>query len=801
MIAQNVLCNGRGVPRARPGRAASAKLLPGAESVSNGTMLTRRDAQGGAERSVAWRGATLRRFADESPGKALLLGALLVGAFSTLWLVVQTPNFLSGYDFVRMHAFYKAYFRDALLAGRLPLWNPYVGLGRPFLADIETGTLYPPNLLVVPFGVNGGVAVLVLLHQALAAYGGVRLGRTLGATAGASWLVGAGMALASPFTSRLAAGMVPVYFSLCWWPALLWLGARLQDRWSARAAAGFAAAVAMAVLAGNPPILFVELLGLAVFLVLRVGRPAGAGRWRPVLGNHLGLIAAAVVGVGLSAAALLPFVGLVGQGNRPLNAPGFATANGMPAPSWLSLIVPASAEFTPNWEYDLHCGLVPLFAAVGGVLLWRDRNMRALLGLGLLGGILAAGDRAPFLGWVVHAVPGAAALRMPPRYGIWLAASLLGAGALALSRGPSRPLPLLLGLAVATACIAWLRPHVPAGPGGAAGYYASHVGALGAAALLVGLWQGRARWPRAAGLLGCALAVYCGANWLWAIRLQAPVYSAYGFRTDEEGVRVALGEKGLLTPGGAPPRISFNPEDLCENAGMAEGFSSFESYVNPALARVWDYLHVAAGVPLSTGEFIRLPRAIDRAPERLDGLNLVARLDHGSRSLVIRSNPDPRAYLAFDARVVPDWKAAEQAMAARRDFHETALLEEGGRPGFSPSPGRHESSAVIERFEPERIVVRTRADADAILVLGEAWYPGWRAAVAGAPAAVFPVNGWMRGVVVPAGEHEVVLTYRERALSAGLAISALCAALLALLAFRAPGPATGGPGHTDSRIL
>jgi len=765
-------------------------------------MLSRSIAQGGSSASTARRGTSLRGLAERHPGAALALGALLVGAFSTAWLLLQSPNFLSGYDFVRMHAFYKAFYREALLAARLPLWNPYVGLGRPFLADIETGTLYPPNLLVLALGVNGGVAVLVLLHQALAVYGGVRLGRALGASAGASWLVGAGMALASPFTSRLAAGMVPVYFSLCWWPALLWLGTSLQDRWDCRAAAGFAAAVAMAVLAGNPPILFVELLGLAVFLVLRESWPAGPGLWRPWLRNRSGLVAAAIIGVGVSAAALLPFFDLVGQGNRPLNSPEFATANGMPPASWLSLIVPASAEFSPNWEYDLHCGLLPLFAAVGGIFLWRDRNVRALLGLGLLGALLAAGDRAPFLGWVVHLVPGASALRMPPRYGIWLAASLLGTGSIALSRGPPRAVPAILaGLAVAAAWIAWLRPHVPAGPGGAAGYYASHLGPLCGAALLVGLWHARARIPGCARPLACLLGAFCAVNWLWAIRLQAPVYSGYGFRTDEAGVRAALQEKGLLAPGGAPPRISFNPEDLCENAGMVVGFSSYDSYANPALIRVWSYLHAAAGVPLSGTEFIRLPRAICAAPDRLDGLNLVARLDHASRSLVVRAHPDPRAYMAFDARVVPDWRTAEEAMAARRDFRETALLEEGLAPDFAASPGSHDSSVVIERFEPERIAVRTRADAAGILVLAEAWYPGWRARVGGAPAAVFPVNGWMRGVVVPAGEHEVVLSYGERALAAGLGVSLASAALLALLALRAPGSPARGAAQTDSRIL
>src|SRR5271166_1992277 len=432
-------------------------------------MLSRSIAQGGNSALTARRGSSLRGLAERHSGAALTLAALLVGAFSTAWLLLQSPNFLSGYDFVRMHAFYKAYYREALLAGRLPLWNPNVGLGRPFLADIETATLYPPSLLVLALGVYGGVAASVFLHQALAIYGGVRLGRTLGATTGASWLLGAGIALSSPFTARLGVGIVEGYFSLCWLPSLLWLGARLQDRWSSRVGAGFAAALALAILAGQPPILFVELFGLIVFLVCRQDLPRGGQGWRRALGNTLGLAAAAGVGVGLACVELLPFLELVGQGNRPLNSPGFASANGMPAPSWLSLIVPASAAFAPNWEYNVHCGLVPLFAALGGVFLWRERNVRGLLGLGLVGALLAAGDRAPFLRWAAHVVPGVSALRIPSRYGILFATSVLGVSAVALSRRPPRPVATLIaGLCVGAAWVVWLRPHVAPGPGEAA---------------------------------------------------------------------------------------------------------------------------------------------------------------------------------------------------------------------------------------------------------------------------------------------------------------------------------------------
>jgi hypothetical protein len=730
----------------------------------------------------SWRESEVRRFVHAYPRLALFSGALLFATFSTAWIILQSPNFLAGYDFQRMHYFYRAFYRNALLAGRLPLWNPYVGLGRPFLSDIEAQTFYPPNLLVLPFGVRIGAALLLILHQAIAICGGACLARKLGAQTVPGFLAGVGMALASPFTARLATGMVPVYFLLCWWPALLWLGACLQDSWSRRDAARFAAVACMAILSGNPPILFVEFLGLFVFLICRADWGVALAGWRVQLRNHAGIAAAALLGAGLACVQLLPFAELVSQGNRPIHSAQFAVANGIPPASWLSLFFPTSVRFGPNWEYDLYCGLLPLFAAIGGVVFWRDRNMRGLLGLGLAGALLGVGDRAPFLSWVVQVVPGAGALRFPSRYGILFATALIGLAAVSITRRPARPsLPILACFGICASFIVWLRPYVIGTHGSAGDYYAIHLGVLGIAAVLMALWRYRPLWPRFGMAAACAMAAFCTCDWLWAIHLEAPVYSMYGFRTNEESVRTELERNGLLVPGAVPPRILFDPSDLCENAGMTGGFSTINSYVNPALMRVWSYLHVASGVPASTSDFIRLPRAIDDSADRMKSINLTAALDHQTRRLVIQEPSDPRVYMVFDAEVVQDWRAAEQRMGDGHELRRKALIEAGYAPEFTPTPGIHAASAVITHFEPESIDVSTHSDATGILVLDEAWYPGWRATIAQTPVNVFPVNGWMRGVVVPPGDHEIKFTYHSRFLQLGSGVSLVSALILAAL--------------------
>ena len=84
----------------------------------------------------------------------------------------------------------------------------------------------------------------------------------------------------------------------------------------------------------------------------------------------------------------------------------------------------------------------------------------------------------------------------------------------------------------------------------------------------------------------------------------------------------------------------------------------------------------------------------------------------------------------------------------------------------------------------------TESSAPAVLVLAEAWYPGWQAKVNGQPAPSFPVNGWMRGVVVPGGNSEVVWQYGSRWFTAGCALGAAALAVVLIALWRREPEAT-----------
>jgi hypothetical protein len=100
--------------------------------------------------------------------------------------------------------------------------------------------------------------------------------------------------------------------------------------------------------------------------------------------------------------------------------------------------------------------------------------------------------------------------------------------------------------------------------------------------------------------------------------------------------------------------------------------------------------------------------------------------------------------------------------------------------------------ADIAHYEPELVVVRTETSAPAVLVLVDAFNPGWRATLdTGEELPILRANILMRAVVIPAGIHDVTFSYRTPFLTAGVAATAagilLALALIGTAQFRRVG--------------
>jgi hypothetical protein len=370
-------------------------------------------------------------------GEGLALLALAAVAVLLFWRLALTNLIVGRGDLFFYFYPYRDYASAALRAGRLPLWNPYLFMGVPFLANSQAGFFYPLNLALAWLPVERMVNASVVLHAVLAAAGAYLWGRArLGLTRSGAWLAGLVYGLGGYFVAQVEhLNQIQV---LAWLPWLLWLF-QWRAGWEGfLRAAGMAFIVALQLLAGHTQSVFICLVGLAAYAWLppaweALRRRAGA---RPLLAA-LGIVAVAVLaGAGLAAVQLVPTFELsqlsVRGGGLPFKeALSFSLRPGMLGrallPGWDAPLFP---------EFVAYVGVSGLaLALAGAVAVWksapshpRHLSRRGALVLAGLGLFLALGGYNPVYLALVKLVPGFDLFRAPAR---WLALYTIGMAGLA----------------------------------------------------------------------------------------------------------------------------------------------------------------------------------------------------------------------------------------------------------------------------------------------------------------------------------------------------------------------------------
>ena len=81
-----------------------------------------------------------------------------------LWKLVFTNLILARGDTLFYIYPYWEHRARAFLSGQIPLWNPYIFMGSPFLANPQAGVLYPLNWLLTPFSTTNTVKITIITH-------------------------------------------------------------------------------------------------------------------------------------------------------------------------------------------------------------------------------------------------------------------------------------------------------------------------------------------------------------------------------------------------------------------------------------------------------------------------------------------------------------------------------------------------------------------------------------------------------------------------------------------------------------
>jgi hypothetical protein len=133
----------------------------------------------------------------------------------------------------------------------------------------------------------------------------------------------------------------------------------------------------------------------------------------------------------------------------------------------------------------------------------------------------------------------------------------------------------------------------------------------------------------------------------------------------------------------------------------------------------------------------------------------------------------PRAFMVYEWLYRPSVAVGALAMGASGEGVEFDPRQQAVIVADGPERilGQGEGRVDVLVYEPERIELVVNTTDSGLLVLTEANYPGWQATIDGGSAEIQQTNGLFQGLIVSAGQHEVVFTFQPLTYQIGLIIS------------------------------
>jgi hypothetical protein len=131
----------------------------------------------------------------------------------------------------------------------------------------------------------------------------------------------------------------------------------------------------------------------------------------------------------------------------------------------------------------------------------------------------------------------------------------------------------------------------------------------------------------------------------------------------------------------------------------------------------------------------------------------------------------PRAYIVNKATAVANADAVLPLLSDTKFDSAQEVILEAGDPLEPQRP--LQATAKIAHYEDSRVSIAVTSNDDAVLILADSYYPGWRAYVDGSETEILRANYFFRGVRVRPGDHFVEFKYEPQSFTLGLIISLL----------------------------
>lgn len=701
----------------------------------------------------------------------------------------------------------------AIAAGQIPLWNPDSFCGQPFLANVSSAVLYPPNLLFYVMSPARAYGYVSALHTFLAGMGTYLFLRLLNVRPAAALLGG---------ITFMFCGFLVVWTeyqaavaATTWLPLALTFWERYAQGHGRRFAVYASGPLALSLLAGH--------LQYAVYVLLVFTAYAA---WRKGLRLSVWAVASGVVVLAMALAAhqILPSLELGRYNHRSGGTPlQEVLRSALPLRHLITFLVPNFFGNSVDYNYWGHfnfvemcgyLGIAPLILALLAPWIRRDGHTRffAVVALILLLMILGTPLYAP----LYYLVPGFKQLNNPGRMlGVFslVVACLAALGTDRLAQWPVERRRVLfgalLGLLLA-ACAAVSAAY------SASAETIAEIGLQGYVALQVGVFL---VFALASVSVLAATTLHAGAIWLVPLLTAGDLF-LFGMRFNPAGDPRMLffptASLEILRAQRGPFRVmaAMSPNQdflntMMPNCNLAVGLAEVQGGDAMYPRRYREFVEFVESLqqrrPVRVGNGLAFSSVDTPGLDFLGPRYVLSAYELRSPRLELLAKPDihlyhnraarPRAFLVHRARVESPQRVLKAMAEEGFALDQVAVVEE--EPVLPLAPGRGKEEAEITHHAFCRVRVEVVASANALLILADQYFPGWRVTVDGKPAVLQAANYVLRAVAVPRGRHTVEFTYRPTSFLVGLyltlgAFAVVVGTLAATLASRRHRAFAGG---------
>ena len=341
-----------------------------------------------------------------------------------------------------------------LAKGNIPLWNPHIFSGTPFVGAFQSGMFYPPNLMYMVLPLARAMNLDTVLHVFLMSFFMFAWAKKQGLSTTASVLSGVLLAYGGASFIRVMAGHITMLQAFSWAPLILLSIDHVFEKRSNGWMLIGVGATAMQMLVGHPP--SVIMTAMAAFFYCCTKLIGTKDR----TGILIRLVPFAVFPP--SIACVQWWTGL-DTATESIRAAGvtyeFATSYSYPPENLLTLLMPALFGNVVNvmywgrwafWDSTAFMGIGGLVLVASSVYFGSKSLRRYSATLLLFFSVLSLGSYTPIYGFFFDHIPGFDSFRSPAKFmfpASLFMAMLAGLGTDAIIQGKvnTKKIPIAIG--------------------------------------------------------------------------------------------------------------------------------------------------------------------------------------------------------------------------------------------------------------------------------------------------------------------------------------------------------------------